>query len=105
LSSLLVEQRASVALVLSQVPETYSLVLSESWAAGVPAVATSIGALTERVSAGGGLLVDPDADPAIVADAVDQLRQKSVAVPKPFLAEQAAEAHTSMYLTLLTPGA
>ena len=101
LSSLLVDQRASVALVLSQVPETYSLVLSESWAAGVPAVATSIGALTERVGAGGGLLVAPDADPVIVADAVDELRQKSVTVPKPFLAQQAADAHTAMYLTIL----
>jgi hypothetical protein len=53
------------------------------------------------VSAGGGRLVPPDADPVVVADAVDDLRQRPVDVPRPFLAAQAADAHTSMYLSIL----
>ncbi|HET9369767.1 MAG TPA: glycosyltransferase [Vicinamibacterales bacterium] len=101
LPSLLVRQHASVAIVIPRVPGTDSLVLSESWAAGVPVVATRIGALAERVTSGGGSLVDPDADPDVVADAVDELRERSVAVPQPFLARQTAEAHTSLYLSIL----
>jgi glycosyltransferase involved in cell wall biosynthesis len=41
--------------------ETYSHILSEAWAAGVPVIATNLGALRERVQRhGGGWLVDPD---------------------------------------------
>ncbi len=44
-------QGASVALILSAVPESFSLVLSEAWAAGVPVVAPASGAFLERLSA------------------------------------------------------
>ncbi len=43
--------------------ETYSHTLTEAWAAGIPVVATDLGAFRERIRAhGGGWLVDP-ADP------------------------------------------
>lgn len=41
-------------------PETYCHTLSESWALGIPALASSLGATGERVRAhGGGIAVDP----------------------------------------------
>jgi glycosyltransferase involved in cell wall biosynthesis len=44
--------------------ETYSHILSEAWAAGVPVVATNLGAPRERIERhGGGWLIDPH-DPA-----------------------------------------
>lgn len=39
----------SIVLILSQSPETFSYVLSESWVAGIPPIVTGIGALKERV--------------------------------------------------------
>jgi GT2 family glycosyltransferase/glycosyltransferase involved in cell wall biosynthesis len=50
--------------------ETYSHVLSEAWAAGVPVIATALGAPAERVARqGGGWLIDP-ADPVGAADRI-----------------------------------
>jgi glycosyltransferase involved in cell wall biosynthesis len=51
LPELLARQGASVALILSAVPESFSLVLSEAWAAGVPVVAPASGAFVERLRA------------------------------------------------------
>ena len=52
--------RVDLALLLSIVPESYSLALSECLAAGVPVVAFDHGAIAERVRRhGGGLLVEP----------------------------------------------
>ena len=51
LPELLARQGASVALILSAVPESFSLVLSEAWAAGVPVVAPASGAFLERLRA------------------------------------------------------
>ena len=49
----------SFSLILSTCPETYSYTLTESWMAGVPVIASDIGALKERInSTGGGWLVD-----------------------------------------------
>jgi Glycosyl transferases group 1 len=53
LPELLARQGASVALILSAVPESFSLVLSEAWAAGVPVVAPASGAFVERLGAPG----------------------------------------------------
>jgi len=60
-----------VAAILSPWPETYSHTLSECWSAGVPVVASDLGALGERLRAaeGGGWLVDPED----VAGIYDQL--------------------------------
>lgn len=60
-----------LALLLSIVPESYSLALSECLAAGVPVVAFDQGALGERLRRhGGGLLVEPEAGAAGIAAAV-----------------------------------
>ena len=41
--------------------ETFSYTLSESWAAGLPAFASNLGALRERIEKhGGGWLFEPD---------------------------------------------
>ncbi|MDQ4026129.1 MAG: glycosyltransferase, partial [Actinomycetota bacterium] len=56
--------------------ETYNHTLTEAWAAGVPVLATAIGALAERVSAhGGGFLLpvdDPKAAYARIIEIVDE---------------------------------
>lgn len=54
--------RVDLALLLSIVPESYSLAFSECRAAGVPVVAFDHGAIADRIrTRGGGLLVDPEA--------------------------------------------
>jgi glycosyltransferase involved in cell wall biosynthesis len=60
LPGLLAEIGPSFALVAPIWPETYSHALSEAWMAGVPVVASDIGAVGERVRRhGGGWLADP----------------------------------------------
>ncbi|WP_299524556.1 glycosyltransferase [uncultured Methanobrevibacter sp.] len=45
--------------ILSTCPETFSHTLTESWIAGIPVIATNLGALKERINkTGGGWLVD-----------------------------------------------
>lgn len=63
-----------LALLLSIVPESYSLALSECLAAGVPVVSFDHGAIAERLRRhGGGLLVEPGAGAAGVAPVVAAL--------------------------------
>ena len=51
--------KPSFSLILSACPETYSFTLTESWMAGLPVIASDLGALKERIElAGGGWLVD-----------------------------------------------
>jgi glycosyltransferase involved in cell wall biosynthesis len=95
---LLARQRAAVAIAVSQVPESFSLVLSEAWAAGVPMIAPAIGAFRDRLADGGGQLVSAMASDAEIVDAVDRLRRDPrVSVPMPPTAADAAEAHQALY--------
>lgn len=56
--------------IFSVVAETYNHSLTEAWAAGIPAIATDIGALGERLRAhGGGFLVPVD-NPAAALQAI-----------------------------------
>ena len=74
LTGLLRRDRVDLALLLSIVPESYSLVLSECLAAGVPVVAFDHGAIAERLRRhGGGLLVEPSAGAAGIASVVASL--------------------------------
>ena len=50
-----------LALLPSTVPETFSYTLSEMWALGLPVLCAAPGAPAERVAAGGGWVVAPDA--------------------------------------------
>jgi len=83
LVELLRRDRVSLALLLSIVPESYSLALSECLAAGVPVVAFDHGAIAERVRRhGGGLLVQPEAGAAGIASVVAALAS-GLKVPSP----------------------
>lgn len=101
LSSLLARDGIAAALLLSQVPESFSLVLSEAWAAGVPVVASALGAFRERLSEagrGGGELVSATACDADILTALDRVRQApDVDLPAVPTAEAAAEAHLRLY--------
>ena len=53
------EIEPSYSLILSTCPETYSYTLTESWMAGLPVIASDLGALKQRISmTGAGWLVD-----------------------------------------------
>ena len=82
LPRLLRRDGVDLALLLSIVPESYSLVLSECRAAGVPVVAFDHGAVADRIRAeGGGLLVAPEEGAAGVAAAVAALLAGTAVLP------------------------
>jgi GT2 family glycosyltransferase/glycosyltransferase involved in cell wall biosynthesis len=61
LPGLLMEISPSFSLLASICEETFSCTLSESWAAGIPVIASNRGALRERIEKhAGGWLFDPD---------------------------------------------
>ena len=49
-NSIVSEIRPSFSLILSTCPETYSYTLTESWMAGLPVVASNLGALAQRIA-------------------------------------------------------
>ena len=58
-NKLIAEINPSFIAILSTCPETFSHTLTESWATGVPVIATNLGALKERINkTNGGWLVD-----------------------------------------------
>ena len=99
-----------VTLILSPWPETFSYTLSESWAAGVPAVVLDTGAPAARVRASGAGLVVSDAqqasaalerlarDPALLEALAAAARAAAAAEPS---AEANAARHREAYGELL----
>jgi glycosyltransferase involved in cell wall biosynthesis len=83
----LAEGRVELALLLSIVPESYGLTLDECAAAGVPAVAFAHGALGERLTAAGGLLLPPPTEvetgAAALAALLARLASGEQALPSP----------------------
>jgi glycosyltransferase involved in cell wall biosynthesis len=74
--------QVDLALLLSIVPESYSLALSECLAAGVPVIAFDHGAIAERIRRhGGGLLVAPEAGAGGIAPLVAALAAGRLAPP------------------------
>ena len=68
---------ADLGLMLSVVPETFSYTLSELWAAGVPVLATNLGAFSDRIVEGhNGWLVEPLADPILAKIRGDRTGQR-----------------------------
>jgi glycosyltransferase involved in cell wall biosynthesis len=92
--------RVDLALLLSIVPESYSLALSECMAAGVPVAAFDQGAIAERIRRhGGGLLVPPAAG----ADGiVSLLKERLTARTAEKLPERTEEPMSPM--SRMTPG-
>lgn len=73
---------AGLALLLSVVPESYGLALSECRLAGLPVLAFDRGAVADRLRAeGGGLLVDPAAGAAGIAACLAALARGEAAIP------------------------
>lgn len=71
LGALLGNIQPDLGMLLSTVPETFSYTLSELWAAGIPVLATRLGAFADRISDfENGWLVEPEA-----AAILDKLRE------------------------------
>jgi glycosyltransferase involved in cell wall biosynthesis len=104
----LLRDRVDLALLLSIVPETFSLALSECFAAGVPVVAFDHGAIAERVrNHGGGVLVELAAGAPGIASTVATLVNDRVGKPlpracpsEPLSSEAAAAAMLALYVEL-----
>lgn len=99
-----VMQEADLLCVASQVPESYSLVLHEAAAAGLPALVTGLGAPAEHVARYGCGRIVPHADPQAWADAIaavlDQpgvLQDWKQALPLPLRIEEEAFFYESLY--------
>jgi glycosyltransferase involved in cell wall biosynthesis len=94
--------RVDLALLLSIVPESYSLALSECWAAGVPVVAFDHGAIAERIRRhGGGLLVAPEAGAEGLASLMTALASgRRIPPGEPDGTGDAAGAFQRLYLEL-----
>jgi glycosyltransferase involved in cell wall biosynthesis len=94
-------ERIELALLLPQVPESFSLSLSECLAAGVPVMAVAHGALADRLAAGGGHPLPSGIDAAGVAAALadwcaGRLPQPPPPAPVPTAAE-AARSYTRLF--------
>jgi glycosyltransferase involved in cell wall biosynthesis len=79
LPHLLQRDRVDVALLLSIVPESYSLVLDECATAGVPVIAFDLGAVGERLlQVGSGKLVSPETGSEGIVRALSKSEEKNV---------------------------
>jgi glycosyltransferase involved in cell wall biosynthesis len=83
LGALLRRRRVELALLLPRVAESFSLVLSECLAAGVPVMATAQGALAERLEAGGGHLLPEHATTDELVAALADWTSGRLAMPAP----------------------
>ncbi len=94
--------RVDLALLLSIVPESFSLALSECLAAGVPVVAFDHGAIAERIRRhGGGLLAAPESGAEGIVPLVAALTNGQRIPPgEPGGAGDAAEAFERLYREL-----
>jgi GT2 family glycosyltransferase/glycosyltransferase involved in cell wall biosynthesis len=91
--------------ILSITAESYSHTLTEAWAAGIPVLATDLGALRERIGAqGGGWLLPPDDPEAILrrileiaGDEAEYRREQERAVLHETTVAQMAAAYDRLY--------
>jgi glycosyltransferase involved in cell wall biosynthesis len=108
LRTLLRRDRVDLALLLSIVPESYSLALGECVRAGVPVLAFALGAQGDRVpDLGAGRLVAPEAGAEGIAEALRTMLREGRAPEVPAAAaaripdaEAAAEAIRELYRSL-----
>jgi glycosyltransferase involved in cell wall biosynthesis len=96
LPSVLARHGIGLVVLLSIVPEAFSLTLSEAWLAGASVVAFDIGAIAERVRRDGGGRLAPLETGA--AGLIEIIGQPSVSTPTTIpTPEGAARAHVALY--------
>lgn len=105
LPHLLRHNRVDLALLISIVPESYSLAFGECTAAGVPVVAYAHGALGDRVPGCDGLLLPPGSGAAALADLLGGLSRGDIPLPVPapcptLSAREAATTWLALYREL-----
>lgn len=107
LPRLLERREVDIGLLLSAVPETYSLALDELAAAGIPTIAFERGALGERSrELRAGLLVDPSEGAAGVVRKLEEVSRSSPPPPlPPPCTSDAARAVLSLYAETTPPTA
>ena len=107
IADLLAEQGIDLCIILPNVDETFSYVLSEAWAAGIPVLVNEKGSLPERVNASGGGVVVNNLDQAFQwiqrfcnnrLD-IQQLAERARAIRQPSNAEN-AQIYRQLYRTL-----
>jgi GT2 family glycosyltransferase/glycosyltransferase involved in cell wall biosynthesis len=113
LPSLLMEISPSFSLLASICEETFSYTLSESWAAGIPVIASNRGALRERIEKhAGGWLFDPDDPDAFFTGMLGildssgawcQQAEMTKHIPLPSTANEASEM-LQLFGQVLSPG-
>ncbi|HEX2834241.1 MAG TPA: glycosyltransferase [Thermoanaerobaculia bacterium] len=105
LPALLARHRIGLTVIPSIWPETHSLVLTESWLAGVPAMAFDLGAIAERIRAhGGGWLTPLDGGADGLASLLAQWRAGALTTNIPATlpdARDAARAHIALYRSVV----
>lgn len=106
LPSILNKIKPAITLIPTACHETYCHALTETWAAGIPAICSNLGALRERVLAhGGGWLADPQNPEAwyqllqkIIRNPADFQRKKDQAKAYPLkTTHEMVEAYIALY--------
>lgn len=107
LPKLLGKLQPDFGLLLSVVPETFSYTLSELWAAGVPPIATALGAFSDRIESGkNGWLIEPKAKALLeqlqlLSNTPQEVQRVKAQVEAQRL--ESAREVTKRYLRLLPP--
>ena len=106
LPPLLAEIKPDLGLLLSEVPETFSYTLSELFAAGIPAIASDLGAFSDRIQHGiNGWLVKPGHSEALLRQLADLDTDRSlIALTRETLLKKVQRSASDMvddYLALL----
>jgi glycosyltransferase involved in cell wall biosynthesis len=73
--------------------ETFSVVMGEAMACGLPVVATAVGGMTERVHKGNGMLV-PARDPARLAEAMAEMLDRHLSYDRAAIAAEVRERYS-----------
>ncbi len=93
-----------IGIIPSVFPETFSLVLSEMQMAGLPVIATTFGALPERIKPKSGWTVNPynTANFATLLESIASNQSwRDWKIPKPKLSSEMAKEYSTLYRRLL----
>jgi len=106
LPRLLSDLQIDLAVLASTSPESYSLTLSECWAARRPVIAFDVGAVGERIRAGGGTPVPPSAGAEGLACAIRHALETAPPRPEPSGLPSpidVADSHRRLYDEVVRP--